>query len=86
MTASTNGNQQEPLVPVEVVMTTFPYTFLPGFNASQILSLVVLTDPSSSGTVSVLSGSVYDPPVIDLNYLSDPRDFEVLYKGENLLG
>ncbi|KAH7110754.1 hypothetical protein EDB81DRAFT_926925 [Dactylonectria macrodidyma] len=85
VTASTNGNQQNPFVPVDVVMVTFPYTFFPGFDANQILSLVVLTNPSSSGTVTVSSGSIYDPPVIDLNYFSDPRDFGVMYKGVDLL-
>lgn len=84
VTASTNGNQQDPLVPFDVAMATFPYTFFPGFNASQIFSLIALTNPSSSGTITVSSDSVYDPPVIDLNWFSDPHDFEVLYKGENL--
>ncbi|KAH7116679.1 hypothetical protein B0J13DRAFT_613359 [Dactylonectria estremocensis] len=72
VTASTNGNQQNPFVPVDVVMVTFPYTFFPGFDANQILSLVVLTNPSSSSTVTVSSSSIYNPPVIDLNYFSDP--------------
>ncbi|PVH93644.1 GMC oxidoreductase [Periconia macrospinosa] len=85
VSASTNGSQQEPLVPVDVVMATFPYTFFPGFNASQIFSLIAVTNPGSSGTVTVSSDSVYDPPVIDLNYFSNPHDFEVLYKGEKLL-
>ncbi|PIL25989.1 hypothetical protein GSI_11743 [Ganoderma sinense ZZ0214-1] len=40
----------------------------------------VILRPSSSGTISLRSASVYDPPVIDPNYLSDESDINILVK------
>lgn len=40
--------------------------------------LSCLTRPLSRGSVHIKSASVFDPPVIDARYLSDPVDLEIL--------
>ena len=36
------------------------------------------------GTVTISSTSVFDKPVIDLNYLSDPNDLQILLRAQRL--
>jgi choline dehydrogenase len=68
----------------DVVLTTSPYNFF-GMDPSMMLAIVVLQDPQSSGTVTVSSDDINDPPVIDLNYFSDPADLPRLKAGYALL-
>ncbi|KAI0270491.1 GMC oxidoreductase [Gloeopeniophorella convolvens] len=41
----------------------------------------VLLKPKSSGTITLASQSIYDPPVIDPNYFADDNDMAVLVRG-----
>lgn len=38
--------------------------------------------PRSRGTVTLQSKNLYDPPIIDPNYLADDRDIEDLVQGK----
>ena len=44
-------------------------------------TLPTLLHPHSKGSISLRSSNPFDPPIIDPNYLSDPRDMEVLKDG-----
>lgn len=39
-------------------------------------------NPRSRGTVTLRSDNPYDPPVIDPNYLADPKDVDDLVEGK----
>lgn len=43
--------------------------------------VVALVNTFSRGTVSISSASALDPPVIHINFMSDPRDQEMLVAG-----
>lgn len=45
------------------------------------LCLVQQLQPRSRGVVTIKSNDIYDPPVIDPRYLSDPRDIDDLVAG-----
>lgn len=85
VTVSSGGDKNNPAVPADVVLVTFPYTFFPGFEPNQIISLVTLAQPNSSGTVTVSSPSVYDPPIIDPQFFSNPTDFDRMQQGLDIL-
>jgi choline dehydrogenase len=44
----------------------------------------VVSQPQSYGSVSLRSNNPLDPPVININYLSSPRDVDVLVQGIEL--
>lgn len=46
-----------------------------------ITNLIILTRPESRGRLSLRSADPMAQPVIDANYLSDPRDIEALRRG-----
>jgi hypothetical protein len=46
--------------------------------------LTTLVQPRSRGQVKLASGDPLDPPVVDLNYFSDPRDWLVARKAVRL--
>lgn len=61
---------------IEYIASGFPGGFL-NLTTVGAISGTLLT-PASRGNVSISSASVRDPPVINLNWLSDPADGEVL--------
>jgi choline dehydrogenase len=61
---------------IEYIASGFPGGFL-NLTTVGAISGTLLT-PTSKGNVSINSASVRDPPVINLNWLSDPADGEVL--------
>lgn len=61
---------------IEYIASGFPGGFL-NLTTVGAISGTLLT-PTSKGNVSISSASVRDPPVINLNWLSDPADGEVL--------
>ncbi|KAL1654509.1 hypothetical protein SLS61_003113 [Didymella pomorum] len=61
---------------IEYIASGFPGGFL-NLTTVGAISGTLLT-PTSRGNVSISSASVRDPPVINLNWLSDPADGEVL--------
>lgn len=85
VTASTRGNKMNPAIPVDVVFATFVYNFFPELDANQTSNLVALLNPRSSGTVTISSGSIYDPPVINPRFFSDPDDFARIQQGLDML-
>ena len=50
-------------------------------KAHGITNLIILTRPESRGRLSLRSADPMAQPVIDANYLSDPRDVEALRRG-----
>lgn len=46
-----------------------------------VTNLVILTRPESRGQLRLRSADPMDKPIIDANYLADPRDREVLRRG-----
>ncbi|KZM25095.1 choline dehydrogenase [Ascochyta rabiei] len=61
---------------IEYIASGFPGTYLNLTTVGAISGTLLKT--SSKGNVTIKSGSVTDPPVINLNWLSDPADGEVL--------
>ena len=61
---------------IEYIASGFPGDFL-NLTTVGAISGTLLT-PSSKGTVTINSSLVTDPPVIDLKWLSDPADGELL--------
>ena len=61
---------------IEYIVSGFPGGFL-NLTTVGAISGTLLT-PTSRGNVSISSASVKDPPVMNLNWLSDPADGEVL--------
>lgn len=57
-----------------------PYDLKPIF-----LCLVQQVQPKSRGVVLLKSTDIRDPPLIDPNYLSDPRDLDDLVAGSKIL-
>lgn len=46
-----------------------------------LMCTVSLLQPKSRGSITLASKNPYKPPVIDPNYLADPRDEEILVEG-----
>lgn len=57
-----------------------PYADKPLFTC-----VVSQLQPRSRGTVTLKSKNPYDPPIIDPNYLADPRDVEDMVQGKVLI-
>jgi choline dehydrogenase-like flavoprotein len=68
----------------DVVLTTSPINIFTG-DPYQMGAIVVLQNPESTGTVTVTSDDINDPPVIDLNYFSVANDLVRLKAGLNLM-
>lgn len=61
---------------IEYIATGFP-SGNPDFPTIGAISGTLLT-PSSRGNVTILSASILDQPIIDLGWLTDPADEEVM--------
>lgn len=61
---------------IEYISSGFPGTFI-NLTTIGVISATLLT-PLSRGNVTIQSASITDPPVINLSWLTDPADGEVL--------
>jgi choline dehydrogenase len=61
---------------IEYIASGFP-SGVNGFSTIGAMSATLLT-PSSRGNVTIRSASISDPPVLNLGWLTDPADGEVL--------
>jgi len=70
----------------DVAIATTPIGgFVDPTDVNVQLVLNLLLNPYSSGTVTITSASVFDPPVIDYNYFSDSRDYETLQNAFSII-
>jgi choline dehydrogenase len=75
-TASTKAKLAEfPSDWPEVEYVVFGFPFGPGANVGVVSA--TLTAPLSRGSVTINSSTIFDPPVIDLGWLTDAADGEV---------
>ena len=74
----------------DLVITFTPGSFKEGFlgvldNIPGMTTGVWPLRPFSSGYVKAKSRNVFDEPTIQPNYLADPRDREILLKGQKII-
>jgi len=87
ITAFLNSDNDAQLPNLQLLLTAaplgaWPYLrpFKKPFNDG-FVSRVVLLDPESRGTITLKSANILDKPVIKQNFLSTPRDWEVMRAG-----
>ncbi|RXW17169.1 hypothetical protein EST38_g8686 [Candolleomyces aberdarensis] len=55
-----------------------------GTPGPALIAVIALTTPKSRGSIKLASSNPFDPPLIDIGYLSDPFDIEALSEGIRL--